>query len=300
MKDLSHLGGWIDDQAAVQQVVATMPFPVAETAAANLIGSGAGQTVLLYKAWKDVYGDYFTYPAQKIGCCVSRGYSEGVDLLQCVQIALGKKAEKFTPTSHEAVYGMARVDIGGGRLWGDGAVGAWAAKAVTTIGTIPQELVGPYDDAKCKLWGNKGVPTEIKSHAGDHKVGAATMVTTADMLDDLLANGYPVPVCSNQGFTMTRDSNGFCAPRGSWAHCMLICGVRTDIPGYCIMQSWGMNVPDGPLALDQPPNSFWAPRRTVESMLRQQDTFALSSFKGYPGQPLPSNWSYDGFAAPNW
>lgn len=298
MTDLSHLGGWHNDPIEVIRVVNSMPYPNAAQAAYHFKGSGAGQTVLLYKAWKDVYGQYFPYPAQQIGCCVSRGYSEGVDLLGCVQIAVGKKAEVFKPTSHEAVYGMARVDIGGGRLWGDGAVGAWAAKAVTTIGTVPQELVGPYDDAKCKLWGNRGVPAEFKAKAGEHKVGAASLVTDVDTLDDLLANGYPVPVCSNQGFTMTRDSNGFCQPRGSWAHCMLICGVRVDIPGYCIMQSWGMSVPDGPLALDQPPNSFWADRRTVASMLRMEDTFALSSFDGYPGQRLPDHWSWDGFAVP--
>lgn len=295
--DLSHLGGWVDDQAAVQSTVKTMPYPFFAEAAYHLVSAVQGiQTVLLYKAWKDVYGRYFEYPAQQIGCCVSRGYSEGLDLLQCVQIAIGKRNEVFKPISHEVVYGLARVDVGGGRLWGDGAVGAWAAKAVTDIGNIPQEMVGPYDDAKAKLWGRSGVPDDIKRHCGEHKAGAASMVTSTDQLDASLQNGYPVPVCSNRGFTTTRDANGFCRPRGVWPHCMLICGSRADVPGYLIMQSWGMDNPEGPLALDQPPNSFWADRDTVASMLAAQDSFALSSFNGFPGQKLPDHWTWAGFA----
>ncbi len=289
--------GWINDPAEVQGVLATMPYPYFASAARNLYGSGAGKTVLLYKAWKDVYGQYFPYPAQQIGCCVSRGYSEGVDLLECVQIAVGKKNEVFTPVSHEAVYAVARVDVGGQR-WStrDGAVGAWAAKAVTDYGVLSQEVVGPYDDNRCKQWGARGVPADLAPQLAAHKVGAASLVRTTAELDDALANGYPVPVCSSQGFTMTRDQNGFCRASGTWQHCMLFCGVRTDIPGYLIMQSWGMTTPDGPLALDQPPNSFWVLPNTIAGMLREEDTFALSSVNGWPGQKIPDRWTYEGFA----
>jgi hypothetical protein len=288
--------GWIDHPEEVQRQLATMPYPYFGEAARHLYGSGAGQTTLLYKAWKDVNGDYVDYPAQEIGCCVSRGFGHGVDLLQCVQVAIQKKAEKFTPTSHEFIYGTCRVDIGGQRgSYSDGAVGAWAAKAVSTIGTVSQELVGPYDDRKCKEWGARGVPADLKQKAADHPVQTTSLVTTYQELEDSLANGYPVTVCSNQGFTMTRDADGFCSPRGSWAHCMLIVGVRADRrPGACIFQSWGMRTPSGPLALDQPPNSFWADEHVVESMLAAQDSWALSQFTGYPGTPipLPAHWRY--------
>jgi hypothetical protein len=117
-------------------------------------------------------------------------------------------------------------------------------------------------------------------------------VTTYEELEDALANGYPVTVCSGQGFTMARDQDGFCSPRGTWEHCMLIVGVRADSrPGACIFQSWGPNVPSGPLALDQPNNSFWADRNTVARMLSMQDSWALSDYDGYPGAPLPSHWT---------
>jgi hypothetical protein len=79
-------------------------------------------------------------------------------------------------------------------------------------------------------------------------------------------------------------------------NCMLLAGVRTDRPGALIVQSWGMNVPSGPLDLDQPPNSFWAARDVVESMLSMRDSWALSRFEGYPAKDLPSHWGWAGFA----
>jgi hypothetical protein len=297
MADAPLPTGWIHSPEEVEATLATMPRPLFAEAAPEVEGTGEGRTTLLNKALKDVLEGYFPYPAQQIGCCVSRGFSEGIDLLECVEIAVGKEAETFTPTSHEAIYGMARVDVGGQRgSYEDGAVGAWAAKAVTLIGTVAQDVVGPYSDRLAKDWGARGVPDEVKAKAARHKVKTSSLVRTYAELEDALANGYPVPVCSNQGFTLQRDRQGFCRPEGQWAHCMLIAGVRTDRPGALIVQSWGMNVPSGPLDLDQPPNSFWADRQVVESMLGMRDSWALSRFDGYERQDLPAHWSWGGFA----
>jgi len=297
--DRSQLGGWLHSPDEVAKQLATLARPTFAMAAPDLIGAGAGKTVMLYKAYKDVNdGKYIDYPAQQIGDCVSHGFGHGVDLLEAIQIALGHKAESFKQTATEAVYGMARVDIGGGQLGrSDGAVGAWAAKAVSTIGTLNREDLGPYDGNRAKQWGSTGVPAEFKAKAGAHKVETVALVSTYEELEDAIANGYPVPVCSNQGFTMTRDSQGFCRPKGTWGHCMLIVGIRNDDrPGACIFQSWGPDTPSGPLALDQPPNSFWAERDVVAQMLAMQDSWALSQFDGYPGRPLPSHWGYADFA----
>jgi hypothetical protein len=297
MADAPLPTGWLRRPEEVEATLATMPRPLFAEAAPEVEGSGEGKTTLLYRAWKDVLQGYFPYPAQDIGCCVSRGFSEGIDLLECVEIAVGREAEVFTPTSHEAIYGMARVDVGGQRgSYEDGAVGAWAAKAVTLIGTVAQDVVGPYSDRLAKDWGARGVPDAVKQKAARHKVKTSSLVRTYAELEDALANGYPVPVCSNQGFTLRRDAQGFCRPEGTWLHCMLICGVRTDRPGACILQSWGMDVPSGPLDLDQPPNSFFADRAVIESMLAMRDSWALSRFDGYKRQDLPARWSWGGFA----
>jgi hypothetical protein len=297
--DVSQLGGWFHSPEEVAKHLATLARPTFALAAPKLSGAGEGKTTLLYKAFKDVNGgNYVNYPAQQIGDCVSHGFGHGVDLLEAIQISLGHKPEMFKQTATEAVYGMARVDIGGGQLGrSDGAVGAWAAKAVSTIGTVNREVVGAYDGNRAKQWGAVGVPADVKAKAGTHKVQTVALVSTYEELEDAIANGYPVPVCSNQGFTMTRDAQGFCRPRGVWGHCMLIVGVRNDDrPGACIFQSWGADQPAGPLALDQPSNSFWADRDVVARMLAMQDSWALSSFEGYPGQPLPSHWGYSEFA----
>jgi hypothetical protein len=297
--DFENLGGWIHDPEEVDRQLATMPRPLFKSAAPGLGGSGSGKTTLLYKAFKEVNkGSYIDYPSQTIGDCVSHGYGHGVDLLEAVQIALGRKNEVFHQTATEAIYGLARVDIGGQRgSILDGAVGAWAAKAVSTIGTVDRDVVGPYDGSRAKNWGAQGVPDSIKAEAGLHKVKTVSLVSTYEELEDALANGYPVPVCSNQGFTLRRDQDGFCLPQGRWGHCMLIVGVRAGSrPGACFMQSWGAEMPSGPLGLDQPPNSFWADRDVVAGMLAMQDSFALSQFDGYPGQVIPDRWSYQGFA----
>jgi hypothetical protein len=299
MYDFTKLRGWIHDPAEVQRTLAGMPHPFFTPAAPHLGGSGAGQTILLYKAFKDVGGgQYIDYPAQVIGDCVSQGFGHGIDLLEAVQISIGHKPNEFKQTATEAIYGMARVDIGGQRgSYQDGAVGAWAAKAVSTLGTLPRDVVGPYDGRRAKQWGATGVPAELMAKAPLHKVRTTSLVTTYSELEDALANGYPVTVCSNQGFTLDRDAEGFCRPRGVWGHCMLIVGVRADSrPGACIFQSWGSSTPSGPLALDQPPNSFWADRAVVERMLSMEDSWALSSFDGYPSQDLPAHWTFADFS----
>lgn len=309
--DPTDLCGWRYDPEAVSRVVQSLPLPMFAEGAPGLVGSGAGQTTLLYKAFKEVNGgSYIDYPAQTIGDCVSQGHGHGVDLLECVQIALGKKSEIFHQTCTEAIYGMMR-ELGNdlkptpppekrvpSHSYPDGGVGAWAAKSISTQGTISRDSIGPYDGGRAALWGGPpGVPANIKAQCSPHKVQTISLVTTTDELDDALANGYPVTVCSSQGFTMNRDQNGFCSPRGDWGHCMLIVGVRKDEhPGYCIFQSWGSDNPAGPLALDQPPNSFWITSTVMARMLARQDSWALSNFEGYPGQTLPTHWNYSGFA----
>ena len=96
------------------------------------------------------------------------------------------------------------------------------------------------------------MPADLEAKAKDHKVLTTSLVSTFAELQDALANGYPVTVCSNQGFTMTRDEQGFCSPSGTWGHCMCIGALRFDRPGACILQSWGRMKPSGPTDLDQP------------------------------------------------
>ena len=286
--------GWVYSPREVSRIMGTLPRPVFASAARSLSGSGEGKTVLLSEAVRAVVGKDIPYPAQEIGCCVSRGFAGGTDILACVEIAIGKQAEEFKETSHEAIYGLAR-EIGnflqppGPR--GDGAVGAWAAKAVQQYGTISREIVGTYSVRRAGEWGWKGVPPDIKAKI-KNKVRTVSLVQTYEEARDSIANGYPVAVCSDQGLSMTRDSDGFCRAEGSWAHCMLFMGIRHDKPALLCMNSWGMDNPRGPMALGQPSNTFWVEARTADRMLRQGDSWALCDFDGYAARELPDSWSY--------
>ncbi len=284
--------GWINNPSAVRAVLSTLPFPRCELVAAHLDGTGEGKTILLSDFARKITGAHLPAQQQPRGTCVSRGYSRAVDYLECVQIS-GGTAEDYKSISHAAVYGMAK-EMGHDLSYQDGAVGAWAAKAVSTWGCVTNEEANAkdagYDDLAVQ-WGAKGVPQNIKELAKDNLVRTVTLVTTAEQARDMICNGYPVSVCSDQGFSMTRDSQGFCRPQGSWAHCMMWSAYRDDKKWFLVEQSWGQDTPSGPLGdLDIPNNAFWIDWDVAGRMLRQEDSFALSSFQGFPRNPVLLTW----------
>ncbi len=282
--------GWRDNPPAVKAVLATLPYPRFEVAAAHLNGSGEGKTVLLSDAVKRVLGKHMPAQQQPRGTCVSRGWSRATDYLECVEIALGGEPEEFKYISHSYVYGRCR-EIGGDLSSQDGAVGAWAAKAVAegvlTNEDCQDKDVG-YDDLAVQ-WGSRGVPKKLKDLALErgNKVKTVTLVTTAEQARDMLCNGYPLSVCSGQGFAMSRDSEGYCHTQGEWAHCMMWSAYRDDKKRFLVEQSWGQNTPDGPLGnLDIPDNAFWIDWDVADHMLKGEDSFALSAFQGFPARRL--------------
>lgn len=226
--------------------------------------------------------------------CTSFGAGHALDLLQCIEIATGEP-EEFKEISTEAIYGIGR-EIAGMLRGGDGCYGSAVARALAEFGAVPREEVGSYAGSRAKEWGRKGVPAAIKEKCKAHMLGSATLVTTLAELDAALNNGKPVTVASNQGFSMTRDSEGVCDPQGSWAHQMFICARRRKGQHYLLGQSWGDNAPQGPLSDDQPKFSFWAPGKTVARMLAVKDSWAFSLWGGFQRKDLPPGWSYMGMA----
>ncbi len=286
------LCGWrgIDD---LQRAFASH-FPTLAQSAPHLMeGPAPTDPVLLYKAWRDVLGNDPAYPAQQIGDCVSFGHGHGNDLLQCIEISLGEPAV-FQETDTEFIYGTSR-EVGHILGRQDGSYGALAVKAMTTIGMVSRKMLGSdgtYSGRRAKAWGLSGAPEDVKSEAAPFKLGNAANVTTWDELVAALRNGYPVTICTGQGFTLTRDAQGFCQARGSWGHCMFIAGVRFDRPGACIIQSWGPDTPSGPLALDQPSFSFWADQSVINRILGEGDSWALSKSPAFQTRDLPPAWKY--------
>ena len=79
-------------------------------------------------------------------------------------------------------------------------------------------------------------------------------------------------------------------------HC---CGYRTrngDIE-FCIGQSWGPNVPSGPLSDDQPDYTFWIQSKVMAQIISQQDSWAFCGIDGWAGTAIPPHWTVGGFAS---
>lgn len=290
---MSELFGWHNDPKEVEMVLGTLDHPIFGAAAEEIQDSGAGKVALLHKAVENVVGHFPNYVAQEIGDCVSHGFRSCVDVLRCVEIAGGDRELWIAETATEPIYGGSRVEIGGGRLRGDGSVGAWAAKWVSQYGILLRKEYGSadlsvYSGSRAKEWGRKGCPDELEAEAKQHPVKTVSLVTTYEEARDAIANGYPVAVCSMQGFASTRDSEGFAKARGSWAHCMAFIAADDahKRPGLLCLNSWGPSWITGPTRHGQPAGSFWVDADVCDRMLDDEDSFALSSFVGFPSRKL--------------
>lgn len=303
--------GWVDNPEAVEKTVETLKKPFMT----NPPLLTENKNMFLYDIVRKVKGSHLSYGPQGIGDCVGWGFSGLVDVIACVQIFNALKSAdllnadeadpsrqaivaEFEETATEATYAFSRVEYGNlDGSFDDGSIGAWAAKAIEKGGTLSRpalERAGlnpNYDKNRAKQWGAKGVPNNLESVARQHRVKVVTRVTTFEQAAACIQNGYPVAVCSNRGFTMTRDGEGFCKPQGQWNHCMLFHGVRWDRPGLCCRQQWGKNTPNGPVAFDQPDNTFWVDADVTDRMLAQKDSYSGSQFEEYIPQDLMS-WSH--------
>jgi hypothetical protein len=300
-EDITALGfvpatGWVPDPAAVEETVKASAIPDFADTPAGKAAQGHAEA-FLWRAVRSVAGlpenSYPNINQRDVGCCVGCGFKHAVDILLANQILSGQQAT-WKPVSAEVIYGGSRVEIGGGRIRGDGSVGAWAAKWVSRYGVVPMGKVGTidlstFDPYRARVFGARGVPDDIEAVAKESPVKGAALVRSWTDVKRAIAQGYPVAVCSDQGFTMTRDRDGFARPSGTWYHCMAIIGVRSaPRDGAFVLNSWGDRAHTGPVyPPDQPPAGFWADAQTVDRMVAQGDSYALSDAVGFPARRLP-------------
>ncbi len=250
--------GWVNDPDAVRAVKAGLPACEFRGTEAFRAAYDGPDDVFLWDACRKATGDLLPPRDQgPVGSCVAFATASAVEHLLCVQIA-GGAGEEFRALAQEVIYGGSRVEIGGGRVRGDGSVGAWAARFVREYGVVPRGVHGPhdltaYDPARCRRYGSTGVPDDLEPVAKRHPVRSVAAVGGWDECRAAVRNGYPVVVCSDQGFGLTRDADGFCPPRGTWQHAVAVVGVRGGSrPGGFILNSWGPNAHRGPLGVGNP------------------------------------------------
>lgn len=269
---------------------------------AAIRGTGEGKIALLHKCLEKVMAKQFEPHDQGIGDCVGHGFGLAIDALTATQIEMGGMPEKWVAeAATEILYAGGRVEVGGIRDTQDGSTGHWQAEFITQWGVLLRQQYPGYDfsvySAKvAKELGFSGVPDELEILCKLHPVKTCALVNSYEECRDAIANGYPVAVCSNVGFgdssrEWVRDSQGFLRrKRAPWYHCMAILGVddSPERPGCLVFNSWGPKWVTGPTRHDQPFGTFWVDADTIDAMMKQGDSMALSNYVGYPGLSVPS------------
>jgi hypothetical protein len=232
---------------------------------------------------------------QPRGTCGGRAGAITGDFVQCIMIAAGKSA-KFTRVSHAAVYYAAR------KLYNmlegdwrdddeDGVAHGSVPEALTKVtGFVGRDESGDTkwygagsDDLACKL-GAGMLPElgkKIITLGSDNLIKDWAVVTSAEEAADALASGAFILGSDSQGFTMSRDSNGFCNPRGTWHHYHARPGIKKAKNGrwgFPYWQSWGKELPGGTKLEDYPGNCFLVDWDVQDRLFRKGKYAAVWNF----------------------
>jgi hypothetical protein len=286
------LRGAQKDTIGMQQLLADLNTPVFGATAPHLYGTGKGKLSLPYKMVLNFEPEFGRYEAQTTGDCVSHSTRNGGMLDYCVDAFQGKTTYEGR-FSTENIYG----DRGHG---GQGASCAKLARYVWAEGKGGFLLRKKYGEGRNSVdlstynsgtghnWGRGGTPSWVNKLAAEHPAVTVSNTRTLEEARDAIANGYGVSVCSGQGFSSKRDSNGVSKPKGSWAHAMCWIGVddtdwaHKNYGGmlFLVQNSWG-RWNSGPKRHDQPDGSFWITERTASNMLRGGGAWVISSVEGF-------------------
>lgn len=298
--------GWVDDPEAVKVAAAQiaikqgMPIEFSKVAQ-NAIAGDDNKDSFLWRAEETVLGKRLgSWDQGPIGTCVSFGWGRGAQDVLLGNIADGAAEEWKSQVATEPIYGGSRVEVGGGRIRGDGSVGAWAARWCSEWGMLFRQQYGDIDLSAysveiSRTWGYRGVPNALEPEAKKFPLTVAQVQSASDVWA-AIGNGYSVPVCSNVGFDGKPPATGVMEPRGSWGHCMVFRGRFTHPTiGRCIVvqNSWGNYL--GAVAVEtvesgrvELPEGCFAIRLDVAGrMAAQGDTFAISGAKGFPKRRKP-------------
>jgi hypothetical protein len=306
--------GYTPNPAGVREFLGELDAPFFADAAPEAMQQAQKIDTFLYRAMdhahKARYGKPFVVGKQGIGDCVSWGAMHAVYCSEAVSFQLGQLAEPPFMPSTEAIYGGSRVEargrdgsgsspVGG---WSDGSYGGAAAKWVRDWGVVYRQPfpdlgydLTNYSAERAKQWGAYGnggqndrgrLDTIAKKHPARHVVA----VRTWDELVAAITAGFPVTIASSQGFASRTDESGILPASGTWMHQMCIVGIRfadkapqgvRAVDAALVLNSWGTKWISyaGKYPSDQPDGSFWATRPVIESILRQNDSYAIGDIK---------------------
>ncbi len=293
--DEGFVGSWCDPEDT-DKLLGELPHPLFGVAASDLYSSGEGKIALLYKSVQKFDPTFGAHERQTTGDCVSHSTRSAVDVTRCHEIIDGGQTESFEARgATEAIYGSR----GHG---GQGMSCSVAARFVHQNGGILLRKdygfvdLSRYNSRTGTNWGRSGVPKKVKDEGKKHQVKTISLVKTVDEARDAIANGYALSVCSNYGYSSTRNEHGIAQRRGSWNHAMAWVAMDDsreiyDETLFLIQNSWGV-FNGGPKLHGQPDGSFWIREKDAAGMLNQNGAWAFSDVKGFP--PRKVDWTIDG------
>lgn len=296
---MAELFGRVEDRREVDRYLGELTHPMFAPAAGDGVkDSGKGKIALLFKCVERLHG-FYPIQNQTIGDCVSQGSAGAVQDVMAADIIRRNDPEDWAGiVATEPIYALSRVEIGGGRLSGDGSLGSWAAKAVREYGVLLRKKYGKHDfrrysGRKARAMGKRGagLPDELEPIAREHPIRTTSLVTSWEDVRDAVANYYGVTVASNIGFVKRRDKDGFAKQSGTWNHQMRVIAIDDSYrrPGGLLMNSWGPKWITGGKRHGQPEGSFFVDADVIDRMVRQQDSWAYSDFEGFPRKEI--DWS---------
>ena len=299
--------GWVDDRRWVEDVLTRLPNPeFAETqfcSAMSEYSQEAGD-VMPWTLEERALGERLRAHFQRRGTCVSQAGARMAQFTILADMVMRNEAEEWVARVHPgSLYGISRVEVGGGQIRGDGSVGAWLAKGIVDYGMLFRieypgyDLTGDNDETFAIEWGNRGVPDSLEGVMRQHPITDASLVSDGETYRTVARSWKFVPCCSRQGFTTVRDQYGMCHPRGTWPHCMGFAGIvsikypkhPSGLETVAVYQSWG---PDNPSGNDRvtlqtgeeitlPSGVFLIDIDVAHSMLSQRDSFVFAGSTGW-------------------
>lgn len=302
-----HAFGYDPDPAGAEAFVSTLPHPTLATAAPGF-RADTRREVMLYPALLEVQSQWRRGSQGDVGSCVGWAASLAVDLVAACDIVYRREPEVIRGRVMESsLYGFSRVEARGLSVnnGGDGSTGFHAAKAIRDYGALHYGVdYGGFvyveqDKAKRdRDWGRNGVPDKLEPFAKLRRCSETTLATTFEEAAAAIQNGFSCVVCSGQGFSMSRDEDGFCKPGGTWWHAMVFAGVRWGKrPGLLCFNSWGDSNTVGkhypaemPVAVRN--CSFWVDASVASKMLAGKDSYVYAGYSGFQPTQLP-DWTGD-------
>lgn len=295
-------GRW-EDREHTEAFFAAQKFPTVTQATASWLGVDDNKDIDFCAIYEAISGKSWDSLNQNPrGFCVGFGNAKIATLTLAVQASLNKITFPGD-VAVEPIYGGMRYEIGakkhGSNLnrGGDGGVGSWACEWLQEYGILLKKVYGTtdlteYSIARCDQMGKSGVPDDIEDDAKLHPFDTSTLCETGEDAWKLTGQLYPLVHCSNQGFDMSRQSNGICRAVGSWAHCAGWSGRFTLKGGTRVLRydnSWEgkrdgtgylgnpviIQGEYGPIKLNG--NQFLVPLEVVDRICRSgRETFAFS------------------------